>query len=1126
MTNVSAGVTGAAVPAHSAAQVQRAVAGAGKTHWLVERYVALVVDAQPATDPANVVVITFTEAAARELIDRVRSRLVDVADEPGDATRAAQARQALAGLTAAPIGTIHAFARRVLMQHAAVVGLPYGVDVVDEVDPSTRQMMARRVRARIIERADEHGVALRSLVRATGQRPSALADDAVALLGDVSAALLRHPDWAAPDPAVIAAAESRAWREARNAFGLQPGILLAGSAGDHLRTYLAAADSVTTTAGEFEKRREAVAAMLAAVTAMPADAEVVGALKPGRSSWLTKPMRAACAKAGLDDALAAADALTAHTGAVKQRDERRSQAMVRLAGIHAVEAFLWARSAGGTKWLLQDELLQRAFCLVRDNPQLRAALQESYPYVLLDEAQDIDATQRELLLALTDVGGLTVVGDPQQSIYGFRGADHRTFEQLQQELLGEHEHEPEHLRTTRRCLPVIVDAVNAIFASDDEHTTMAAHRTDVERGSVTVLNAQEVSVVDPDQPDADQKPTAMDYRAVQADAIADAVVDFLSDGAPEVWDRASGQWRAPRASDIAVLVASRTPVGDIVEALRRRGVVGLARTSRDLARDPVAEGLAAALLAISEPADTRALLLALRSPVFALTDEQITRHCLSHGRLRLWQQGDADSAVAQALATLREAATVMRRRGPGRAATHLVDRQALLAVLTSDTEHGWQSGWVQVRLLVDTATDYWLNHGGSASQFAGWLREQLAAAATTNRSVLSEPDADYVTITTIHQAKGLQWPIVVVAAETGDEPAAPRLSFGPDDIYTRLGARAAYLPEDDEPTDGPPERARRQYVALTRAGDHLVISTIARPRREVPDSLQPAVIVARLTEALGVRLGVRTYRVAPGHHVAEERPATAATSGRHRPAPDASTPAGRPAVTAEAITEHLAAVAASAARMITMESPSDAGHGYAAQSSPVEHVVTAAVRSADLPVDDDAAPTLSPQVARDFGTRVHELLEVVDLATFTDPSVPFNDALATAALPVDVGTIDPRTRQVLAAARHADVLRRAAAAAVCRREIPIGGHRFDGDVEVVTDGVIDLLFAEPQGDELRWVLVDYKTDTTDRSVADFAALYAAQLATYERLLADCGIVASEKILLRLAPTGVTEVRVA
>lgn len=1104
-------------------KVQRAVAGAGKTHWLVGQYVNLVVDGEPPLRPDGVVVITFTEAAARELVDRVRRRLTAIVQGTAG-PRAERARSALNGLGSAPIGTIHSFARRLLMQNAPFVGMPFGVDVVDTLEPTVVEAMGRRIDDRIAVEAARRGLAVRDLQRLGRGRRTYLRNDAVAFLSEVSGALLRAPAWASVGPAELAELEKSAWDGLAQAHERPPAVLTFKDAGDLLAVLSAEYGRVTSPAAiarTFADKLDLLSDLRAMVDSGEPEDPVMFALKQGRSVILTQAMRTRCEKSGLSEALAVADVIGRHNEAIPEWQLLRATAYTRVAGIAAVEAFVWGRSQGGSDWVLQDELLQKCLVLVRGDPEVRAALQARYPRVLLDEAQDVDATQRDLLLELVGAAGMTVVGDPQQSIYGFRGADFGTFDDLSRRLLGDAS--PEQLRTTRRSLPIIVDAVNAVFAQDEHHTQMAAHR-EAAGGSVTVVQAAAMTAPNPADPTKVVKPKAMDFLRAQADALADQVVRFLGADGPTVWDDVENCWRQVRPADIAILVRSRGPVADVERALHARHVPTTVRTSRDLARHPAAEGLTAAVLAILRPDDTRALLLALRSPLFAVTDVEITRWVLANGRLRIPQRVAAGggapepdlhewsgTGVGSALDVLRRAREVNTRRGPGRAAAFLAAEQSLAARVAAADGHAWSQAWSQVRLLIDTLTDRHVGEVASDASVARWLTDQLASGGTTNLSVLDEPEAAGVTITTVHQAKGLQWPIVMVAALTRDDAGTATLTLGDGDIFSHLSVDYSYQPETP-PQVPPPELSRLMYVAMTRAQDHLVISGVGRPAggmAQVVDGDHIARCIAGLNDP---RATVVEVPVHPDHQ----------TNGEPTRLPQA--PASRPGP--GDVRLRLAAVGAAAGMTLEHATPSSAGHGPATPGTSVTAVASPRQPNRWRPAPGRAAA---------IGDFIHGVLEQVPLAQFCDASVSADDVVRPVLPATDDLTADERAAAVrtLTHARDSQVLARAAAAGTCRRELSVSGRHESAGVLTVTLGSIDLLFAESAGlapesapvTGRRWVLVDYKTDSTDRSTQDFIALYRPQLEVYRRLLADVGIEVAEMWLVRMTPDGVIDTRV-
>jgi ATP-dependent exoDNAse (exonuclease V) beta subunit len=216
----------------------------------------------------------------------------------------------------------------------------------------------------------------------------------------------------------------------------------------------------------------------------------------------------------------------------------------------------------------------------------------------------------------------------------------------------------------------------------------------------------------------------------------------------------------------------------------------------------------------------------------------------------------------------------------------------------------------------------------------------------------------------------------------------------------------------------------------------------------------------------------------------------------------------------------LAAVAQQASKVVRREAPSDTS-GPAQLALPRSQAAPATVHS--------VGPRLQPKRAAAVGDAVHAALERVDLALFTDPQVPLTEVVAATSTPGFShlsSTEQARAWAILERARSSPLLRRAALAGICRRELPISGQHEDGAELVVTQGSIDLLFAESTPDgQRRWILVDYKTDASGKSREEFAARYAEQLAVYRRLLADVGVTVAESWLVRLTETTVSDIEV-
>lgn len=1131
--------------------VRRAVAGEGKTHWLVGHFLTLILD--EGASPVGIAVITFTEAAGRELLDRVRAALDEVTHGRRggrDATEQemTRARRALAELGAAPIGTIHGFARRLLMEHAVSAQIPFGVEVREDIDPVLQADMGARLHRRLAELRATRPVTAALRACTTGSRRRAFLDsDARQLIGRVPGALLRAPDRAAYWRAEAERETERAWTELHALNDPGEGHLSEAAAYADLRTYRDGLARVATRlsatrARDFLKRLTPADALLDDLAARRPDTPA-RRLKLGRLSWLTQRMHVDAAATGHPELEEIADLFDRHNEALDRQQVLARRAYARVAGALALSTYVQA-SVRRVDWLLQDELLQRALAMLLADDDVCDSLRQRFPVVLLDEAQDVDATQTELLLALTDA--LVMVGDPQQSIFGFRGADVATFDALASRLIGQRS--PENGDVTRRCLPRIVDAVNALFDGAAGHTRMRAFRTGIGPHVGTVTALLPPAPRSDTEADGKAKPAPKDFRVAQADALADQVVDLLTASDERRWvetatpDRDGQHRRPPRPADLAILVPSRTSVPAIEAALLARGITPAVRTSRDMAVHPVAEGVAAALLAVSREEDTRALLIALRSPVFACTDADLTRHALqtdatlslpAHVALSAASSEERPGvpAVSRSLDVMVAARTAMRRHGPAAALDLILESQACLAILAAADGGLWQAGWTQICQLRESVDDRHRSTPEPDGRFAAWLTEELAAAAHTNAAVLDEPDAAGVTVTTIHQAKGLQWPIVLTAALTRDDPGTQSLSLDGDRVEVHLTNDYSTVGHMSPPPAPDGEASRLLYVAMTRARDHLVISGLRVSGRGGPVLADPETIRSALA-----RLPAESTTIV-------EVP----VASQHRPNPE---PVRLPSKSHDCagpgdVALRMRDVRESARHLLRREKPSG-------QHDADSHSITDPDGSTGTATDGrfDSGAVGGGAVghsAAAVGTLVHAVLAHVELATFTDRDRTLDDAIGDAwdlALleadlpqPAVPGVDEDLVRSLLASARMSQVLARAAGADIVRRELSVNGHRFDGPDLVVSQGSIDLLFGErtPPGhrqtadvsdpDAIRWTLVDYKTDSTSVSDAEFTDRHRSQLAAYRALLDDAGIHVAETWLIRIGTDGVSDVLV-
>jgi ATP-dependent exoDNAse (exonuclease V) beta subunit len=422
-------------------------AGTGKTTELVERIVQLV--STGAARLRDVAAITFTEAAAAELRERIRQALSEAATRaPKDPVLSS----ALEEVDDAAISTLHAFAQRILLEHCAAAGLPSGFEVLDDTaDACDFEVRWERFADELFESPGAEPALVRGFV--TGLRHTDLRAVARALHDnwdrleenvdcDDEISARARVDWPRADPAPVIE-------------GLAKALSLAGSCTDqqdkllaHLRLVVADAREQLVAAGEDE---EAVLHLLSNLPPLRCSY--------GRQeNWngVVNEVREACAAAES----ARSQILDAVRGAVLlELLPRLIKFVLNAADERRVEGRLTFH-----------DLLVHARSLLRGGGDAVAALRRRYKWILVDEFQDTDPIQVELAARLASAaegagelrtsrpGGLFVVGDPKQSIYRFRRADIELFERVGSEI-----GERIVLQTNFRSVPGILEFVNVVF---------------------------------------------------------------------------------------------------------------------------------------------------------------------------------------------------------------------------------------------------------------------------------------------------------------------------------------------------------------------------------------------------------------------------------------------------------------------------------------------------------------------------------------------------------------------------------------------------------------------------------------------------------------------------------------
>ena len=1110
-------------------------AGSGKTRSLVERVVATVLADDAAVPLRAIAVVTFTEKAGAELTDRLRAKFeAALRNAPAGSRRAIRARAALDDLDAAAIGTLHSFAERILREHPIEAGIPPLLEVQDDVASGVAFDDRWTVlRSRLLDDQQLSDPLL--LLLSAGVRLDHLRDLARIFNQNWDLLQSRVLDVPASAPPVLAVDDLIARAEELAALR------------DYCVTeddkYLPVLDSVA----EWADR-------LRAAADDPARIAVLAQTKPLSGRHGRQANWQGCS---LDDIKSrckhlVADATAARTAVVHA-------ALTALARYIARATQDAARGRQATGRLEFHDLLVLARELLT-NPDhgtdVRAALHQRYQRLLLDEFQDTDPIQIEIAVRIAagtaggapdwaDVpippGRLFVVGDPKQSIYRFRRADIATYLEAQRRI-----GDSVVLNTNFRSTGPLLDWINWTFErliraepdTQPPYIRLDAHRPEAPCGpAVLLLGAAQHE----DAPNADE------LRRREAADVIRAVRTALADGWQVERDSADAsaagpdntaagpdntaaypgsaamagpgepavRWRPVELRDIAILVPSRTSLPILEAALDEAGIAYRAEASSLVYRTREVRDLLMAARAAEDPSDALALTAALRSPLFGCGDDDLWTWHRAGGRWNITAPDPdgvpTDHPVLDAVRYLRRLHRDRVWLAPSEVLTRLVTDRRMLEIAAGGRQG--RDVWRRLRFVVDQARAWAETTGGGLRAYLAWARRQAEESARVAEAILPETDVDALRIMTIHAAKGLEFPVVILSgltARPGGVPAAADVLWPRDDGFdVRLPADVRTRGYNDaKPIDEQMdhhERLRLLYVACTRARDHLVVS-LHRRARSHPASGESAMTSAELLA--GASTGGPAARQLP----AAPRPAPAVAVAARPPAlPPPPLPEWQAQI--ERIRQRSAEPAAVGASRLEGSGP--AGQARPAPSDlagqPADPGLAKDARDLELP------PWNKGRYGTAIGRAVHGVLQAVDLAT----GQGLDDAVAAQVLAEGVAEHAQVVARLARAALNASVVRRAAARRHWRETyagtvVPTGS-----DAGTITlEGVIDLLYRDDDG----LVIVDYKTDSVTAAGLDRkVTFYRPQLAAYALAIRDAtGGPLPRCVLIFLTPDGAIE----
>ena len=1163
--------------------VVEAAAGTGKTTELVNRILSVLASGRATM--TDIVAVTFTEKAAGELKLRLRERLEQDRAAATDEERRERLDAALETLEDAHVNTIHGFCADLLRERPVEAPVDPLFTVLTEAQ--ARRLYDRAFGGWLQETLADPPEGVRRALRRAG---AAILDRDGS---DGPIGRLRSAGWSLADSREYSApwhrpVFDRSAEVARLVDGLHRLADLTAAASS-TRDYLYEdTDAVRRLSRQIRLEQSSgyhdVDGWEARLVDLLRDRKLVRSRKGSGYKYSLAATRT--------EVLAERDRLLAELKEFRcAADADLAAALQReLAGATARYQEL-KTAAGGLDFV---DLLVRARRLIAGNQAVRAHLQRRYSRIFVDEFQDTDPIQADILLLLaaddprdTDprrisplAGKLFIVGDPKQAIYRFRGTDVATYRDISAQL---QRHGGRHvqLTTSYRGVPEIQRFVNAAFRdemrADDQalqpgYVPLSPHRPDEPSQPAIVA----LPVPEPYSPYA-RSPLKPSGKAID-ESLPDAVGAFIAWLLDERSD-----WRvAERQADgtdvrvkmqprhIAVLFRRFVSFGQDVtrpytDAIEARGIPHLLVGGKAFHGREEVETIRVALAAIEWPDDELSVFATLKGSLLAIDDEHLLEFRHRFGALHPFRiprelggntGGDLvlTSEPTSHLLPIADGLRLIQKLHRGR--NYRPVAETITRLLADTRAHvgfilrpAGEQVLANVLHVAELARQY---EAGGGISFRGFIDElRLAAAAEEAEAPILEESSDGVRLMTVHKAKGLEFPVVILADLTcrlSRDDASRHVDAKRGLCALRIGG---WTPADlaqheaEEVMRDRAEAVRVAYVAATRARDLLVVPALGDGPWEdgwlspLNRALYPP-LDRRRTATRGPRCPAFKSKdsvltrpnsepagpttVCPGRHVFEDQGYSVVwwdpgSGGGLALGAKPSFGVRRSELVVKDVARHVVADGRSRYDRWCV-SRADAQESGARRS-----IVAKTVRewTADLSepvpsaldprgvtlVDLTAVPpsdSLRPGGPL-FGVLVHAVLAQAPLDA---DQQRIDDVARLEARVLGLSTADVFAAGLIVARVLAhDLASRARAAAAsgrCRRETPVTYTLPDG---TLVEGVVDLAFGE-QG---RWWVVDYKTDRELGAAGE--EQYRRQVALYTAAIARATGADAQGILVRV-----------
>ncbi len=871
-------------------------AGSGKTRILVERFLRITLE-QPSLTP-RVAAITFTEKAAGEMRERIASEInhrLGVSADAGERQRLLEIRDRLGS---AHISTIHGFCSRLLREFPVEAGISPDFGMLDAVRQKMLQFQAMEQTFDLLDRGehDWEEEALRQMfARLSTRQVRELLSEALNAPFDM---LRIREKYAGLDEEAYILFLEQIWIKKFTAASneLDQRALL------YLLEDIMESDTVT---GKNEKGEQLKAKIEALVNA--------GRESTQTMAWFGRYLEAV--KALVNSKNEAYKTVTSLGGKKSWSEENREKLLrasdlaARIHGDLSGQVPLFVPNVYDRIWfdvfktflrlyetchgfyeqlksdeaLLDFEDLQiKLFELLKNNESIRRKLADRFRYIMVDEFQDTNPVQWEIVRLMGSdermelkEDAIFVVGDPKQSIYGFRDADIRVFRGVKETFARQRRLTEAGLddsavvfRESFRFVPAINAFINHLFEAllveEEErpyevgYEALRAMRQPPPEAEVRL----ELMLLDQETPEH-----------TEAGYIAWKIEEIIAGGLTcHAYDAGRGEETARPVDygDIAILLRDRGALNDIEQALRRRAIPFKTIGGVGFWQQSEVYEVYHLLRFLSNPGDDMSLVALLRSPLLLLSDatlfllgreEEESWLERLNGALQQDYSAEERRRIGEVAARLNHWRSLRERLPLSELLTRVVEETRLKTLLRAG--FNGEQRVANLEKLLTLAENFDLSNPGGLKAFYGMIDDLIRDEVREAQALIDLNDAHSVKIMTIHVSKGLQFPVVFVPGlqtapavrapilrdpELGMSIALRRLFPGEENTDHTLAALLKNQALEKERA----EYKRIFYVAFTRASDHLFLSATHKKEKVKNESM------------VGLMLPVLFPRLEPG----------------------------------------------------------------------------------------------------------------------------------------------------------------------------------------------------------------------------------------------------------------------